>query len=147
MTSLSYFTNTKRVVVDENGCWNWQMSKSNTGYGQMRIAGKTHYAHRVSYELFTGPLIDGLVIDHLCMNKACVNPEHLEQVTQEINVQRAMCLTDFCRSGRHAWVAGATRCNECHSAHNTSRGKTPCSECGIPQTRQNMTRHMRRRHN
>lgn len=71
------------------GCWLWKAARRN-GYGHFGISGRTTaYAHRLSYEWLIGPIPEGLQIDHLCRNKLCVNPEHLEAVTQEVNTQRA----------------------------------------------------------
>jgi hypothetical protein len=76
-------------VAKTDTCWLWVGAKSPYGYGRVRIDGKIQIAHRVSYALNGRELIDGLVIDHLCGVKSCVNPEHLEQVTQTENVTRA----------------------------------------------------------
>lgn len=73
-----------------SGCWQWTGYVTHHGYGQMRIDGRYIAAHRVSYELLVGPISDGLVIDHLCRNTRCVNPAHLEPVTQAVNVARSM---------------------------------------------------------
>lgn len=78
--------------VDKCGdeeCWPWLASLNDAGYGQIAIDGRPHRAHRVSYELMVGPIPDGLVLDHLCRNRQCVNPRHLEPVTDKINIQRA----------------------------------------------------------
>lgn len=69
-----------------DSCWEWVGSKSN-GYGQVRIGGRLRFAHRVSWELANGPIPDGLVIDHRCVNPACVNPRHLRVVTVSQNGQ------------------------------------------------------------
>lgn len=75
--------------VDFSGeCWEWTARVSRNGYGQFTSGGKKLLPHRVSYEHFFGPIPDGLVIDHLCRNKSCVNPEHLESVTQKVNRER-----------------------------------------------------------
>lgn len=63
------------------------------GYGAISVEGKSHYAHRVVYERAVGPIPAGLVLDHLCANKACVHPDHLEPVTRYENVRRGWALT------------------------------------------------------
>lgn len=73
---------------DETGCWNWTGSTSPDGYGVLRIDGRTAYMPRWSYELLAEPIADGLEPDHLCRNRACVNPGHLEPVTHKVNVLR-----------------------------------------------------------
>lgn len=70
----------------ENGCWEWEMAINKYGYGVLKINQKIILAHRFFYELFKGKIKN--TIDHLCFNKKCVNPAHLEDVTQRINCQR-----------------------------------------------------------
>lgn len=73
------------AVDPATGCWNWQRHITPQGYGQV---GRLGLAHRVSYELHKGKIRPGLVIDHLCRNRACCNPLHLEVVTPQVNVLR-----------------------------------------------------------
>lgn len=74
----------------ETGCWSWLGYLNHNGYGRLNVGGKQLRAHRASYETFVGPIPDGLVIDHLCRNRACVNPEHLEPVTMQVNTERGI---------------------------------------------------------
>ena len=75
-------------IVIEGECWRWSGSTDRGGYGQFQVRDKNWKAHRWSYQHFIGPLADDLQIDHLCRNRACVNPSHLEQVTQQENLSR-----------------------------------------------------------
>lgn len=89
----------RAVTIDpDTGCWVWQRAKNREGYGRMsvpnshRAGGGVWFAHRVSYEVFVGPIPEGLVLDHLCRNRACVNPDHLEPVTHKTNLRRGETL-------------------------------------------------------
>lgn len=61
-----------------NGCWLWTGGKGAGGYGKARFFGATALAHRVSYLLVVGPVMDGLQLDHLCRNRACCNHKELD---------------------------------------------------------------------
>ena len=69
-------------------CWEWQLALDKDGYGRFKIHKKGHRAHRVAYEIYVGPIPETMVIDHLCRNKKCCNPLHLETVTTQENIQR-----------------------------------------------------------
>lgn len=76
-----------------SGCWLWAGADNGVGYGKFR--GK--YAHRVSYEAAKGPIPDGMHLDHLCRIRCCVNPDHLEPVTNAENARRG-------KAGQHMKV-------------------------------------------
>jgi len=112
--------------VDKSGeCWEWTASLSR-GYGKFYLRGKYANAHRVSYEWLVGPVPDGLVLDHLCRNQACVRPEHLEPVTHMENCQRGL---------QGAYLKARTHCPDGHAytAENTRRrrgtGQRSCKAC------------------
>jgi hypothetical protein len=102
-------------VRKTDGCWLWQGSLR-SGYGRFRGgAGPLVTAHRYAYRLLVGPIPEGLVLDHLCRNGACVNPAHLEPVTQRENLRRG--------TGFNATNAAKTHCPAGHpySEANTYR--------------------------
>lgn len=71
------------------GCWLWPGCRLDR-YAQVMVDGKNLRAHRAMYELLIGPIPPGLVLDHLCLTKACVNPDCLDPVTGAVNTQRAV---------------------------------------------------------
>lgn len=77
-----------------DGCWLWKASVNNQGYGRFSVESRAQYAHRVAFVLFRGPVPDGLVIDHLCRVRRCVNPAHLRAVTQRENILAEGSLSD-----------------------------------------------------
>lgn len=80
--------------VDKSGeCWEWTASLKPNGYGSFVFEGRTWYAHRLAYTLARGEIPHGLQLDHLCRNRACVNPDHLEPVTCRVNLLRGETLT------------------------------------------------------
>jgi len=96
--------------VDTSGpCHVWTGARNDRGYGQIRIASKLYYAHRLAYETVKGPIPNGMVIDHMCHNPACVNPDHLQAVSTKQNtenIRSARSSTGFrgvwkTRSGRY----------------------------------------------
>jgi hypothetical protein len=82
----------EKVEIDANGCWLWTGTIDTRGYGTISYihAGRrTWNVYRLAYELLRGPIPEGLELDHLCRNRACLNPEHLEPVTHEENMRRS----------------------------------------------------------
>lgn len=82
----------KKVSVSDNSsCWNWNAAKFGNGYGHFVIGkgkGRNKLSHRVAFEIYFGKISKGMVLDHKCKNKSCVNPYHLEQVTKRENTMR-----------------------------------------------------------
>jgi hypothetical protein len=87
------------IPEPNSGCILWIGVTNYSGYGVINVARKQYRAHRLIYELMRGPVPDGLVLDHLCRVRCCVNPDHLEPVTQLVNVRRGAKLVKFCKSG------------------------------------------------
>jgi hypothetical protein len=79
-----------KIVPLETGCWLWVGNCRQDGYGKFGIGpdGFQDSSHRVAYELFIGPIPKGFQLDHLCRNRSCANPLHLEPVTPAENINR-----------------------------------------------------------
>lgn len=77
------------IVDPVTGCWVWQHYKDRKGYGVIKRKGKGYRAHRHIYEQHRGKIPEGLQLDHLCRNTSCVNPDHLEPVTNAENTRRS----------------------------------------------------------
>jgi hypothetical protein len=137
-------------------CWNWNGSLSGDGYGMFYSNYKRYRAHRLSYLMHKGPLDSSLVIDHLCSNPKCVNPNHLRQVSQKENVfsgnsviaknlSKTKCVNGHALEGTNLKIAkdGSRYCYECNRASNSKslikrklfQREVPefknCSGCGL----------------
>lgn len=77
-----------RFIIRDSGCWQWIGYTPPPGYGRFTVNGRPKSAHRVVWELIGNPVDPNLELDHLCKNKACVNPSHLEAVSHAVNTQR-----------------------------------------------------------
>lgn len=77
------------TVDEETGCWNWIGYRNPNGYALKHHNGKQVPAHRYMWEKVNGPMPEGLEPDHLCRNRGCVNPDHVEPVTHTENVRRS----------------------------------------------------------
>ncbi len=83
-----------RVEKHGDACWRWRGARHHRGgHGCFKVGGFNYIAHRVAYELVKGPIPDGLMLDHLCRNRACVNPDHLEAVSNRDNQMRGFTLS------------------------------------------------------
>lgn len=147
--------------VDRSGgrfaCWPWTAARQCHGYGIFGIAGRSRLAHRVAYALVCGDPPPGSVLDHLCRNRVCCNPEHLEPVSNAENILRGISPSAIhkrktaCPNG-HPYspentvvrASGRRRCMACRE--NANRACRVCGACGASIHRASMTRHVGRVH-
>lgn len=124
--------------VDKSGdCWVWTSSLDQHGYGTFYLDRASRMAHRLSYEDAVGPIPKGLVLDHLCRNRACVNPTHLEVVTHRTNILRGV--------GTSAVNARKALCAKGHplDVHRSNPDWRQCKTCDREYERERY----RRNHN
>lgn len=120
-----------------DSCWNWTGAVQSRGYGSVTNGkGGTMQAHRRAYMELVGPIPTGLTIDHLCRNKRCVNPDHLEPVTGAENTRRAFALQTHCKHGHP--LSGENLRLETRDSGNTYR---ICITCSRAHKRRAMAAH------
>jgi hypothetical protein len=113
-----------RGAPDE--CWPWTAFRDR-GYGRFWSGKALVWAHRFAYELLRGPIPEGLTIDHLCRNRSCVNPLHMEPVPSAVNTRRgAKAMATHCKWG-HAFTPENT--------YLRREGRRQCRVCGRERKR------------
>ncbi|MEU5130018.1 HNH endonuclease signature motif containing protein [Streptomyces mobaraensis] len=121
-----------RIGESSKGCWQWSGPLDRDGYGRVWHNGRNALAHRVAYEMLRGPIPAGLELDHLCRNRACVNPHHLDAVPHRTNVLRGT-----------SWAARRARQTHCLRGHEFTEdttyrapnGTRKCRVCGRERSR------------
>lgn len=117
---------------DSSPCWEWLGCKQSNGYGQFKIDGRRgapkSSPHRFSHEYFIGPIENGNEADHLCNNRGCCNPLHLEQVTMQINRKRRSERQTHCKAG-HSF-------DDANTYYNKQTGGRVCRACRDERVRQ-----------
>jgi hypothetical protein len=126
------------VELSRDGCWNWIGKLDEDGYGQIHVGPRREQvrkrSHRASYELFVGEIDSGIQLHHKCENRRCINPSHLEPLTQLehaekspntlqfINAEKTHCLRGHPLFGPNLYVRNGRRhCRECRTITNARR--------------------------
>ncbi len=98
-----------RSTARPDGCVMWDLALNGDGYAQTRFGGRLIPVHRIAFELARGPIPAGQEIDHLCRNRACLNPDHLEAVGHDVNIARRVPSPRGYRLGRYRAPSEARR--------------------------------------
>ncbi|MEU3160041.1 HNH endonuclease signature motif containing protein [Streptomyces griseoincarnatus] len=107
-----------KVTEAQGGCWLWSAETDRDGYGRFKVNGVKQAAHHVAYQLLVGPIPSGLQLDHLCRVRNCVQPAHLEPVTNRVNALRGR--------GPTAVNATKTHCPQGHPYSPENTRERPC---------------------
>lgn len=145
-------------VETDGDCWLWTGHINPEGYGIIYYPPKQRErAHRWAYKAFVGPIPAGLILDHLCRVRRCVNPAHLEPVTDQENIRRgeaglnllaAAAAVEFCPRGHRydqdntfTGSAGHRNCRQCMSDRNAQDAE--CPKCGRVRARRTVATHLK----
>lgn len=116
-----------KVVAAENNCQVFTGSKTCDGYGQLSVAGRNTYVHRMAWEIYRGPIPEGLEIDHECYRPNCVNPDHMSLKTHAENLRGRRRIASQNYGKTHCWAGHEyTEENTTYSICNAKLCKT-CS--------------------
>lgn len=124
------------VKITDSGCWLWQKAVTHDGYGQIGVGSRKDHSFRLAYvhvwafEVLKGPVPEGLELDHLCRNRRCANPDHLEPVTHQENVARGRS------ANRSKFSCIAGHALEGDNLYVTPTGKRMCKECRRRRSRE-----------
>lgn len=123
----AFATYYSRITITKTGCWNWRMSRTTFGYGRVCFAGDYWMAHRVAWVARNGRDVpEGMDLDHLCRNPRCVNPEHVEPVTRQVNLLRGDTIQAKNAAKTHCkWGHEFTEAN----TYRDKRGSRHCKTC------------------
>lgn len=122
------FLEQRSCAEPNTGCLTWSRAVSTAGYGVIAL-----YAHRLAWEIENGPIAPGLVVDHLCRNRLCVNPSHLDVVSHRVNILRGEspsarnARSTHCING-HEWTEENTYVR--HADRDRDAGHRLCKACG-----------------
>lgn len=118
----------QRSMPEPNsGCVLWTGALTTNGYAQMKIRGRAMTAHRVAFVSTRGPIPEGKILDHLCRVRSCINPRHLDVVTQRENILRGV--------GASAQASRRVTCIRGHAFEITRPGRRTCEVCHRAQAR------------